>query len=577
MADKTYSGSSAAGIPSTKIRAEQIKGEDFGNLAHDLEALRGQIADIIGSPSYKENVSEFDVQLAELNPHLSGSFTGDTLKVKQKMQAVGDAQFDAAIHVAGEADLASAIIKDVTAQHIMFAGTGGAVEGTASLKWDGAHLIAASARVSDLTAGRVTFAGVDGDLMDAAGLTFAAGELTAASATVSDLTDGRVVYAGASGALVDSAEMTFGVGGLTLAKDLTARSGSFSGDLTVTGNLTVQGDTVTVNVSEMLVEDKDIVVAKNGSDAGSLDGAGIKVGNGGGYASMTWSETNSKWSASEQLFAPVLQSSVQSALFLASDSDGDIVAGTAAALATGISGQFAGDANISVSEAAGTITVALDADVEIDSIKLADEAVANVGKALKVGTDGLVTAAAWNEFVEIEANVGLELSNVGFKALIGLAQDIRATASPQFAQVKLDGADNFVDSSVNGLVLHAGLAGDSIVFEYDNGKSISLGTASLIGFTATDIMGALNELKSAASAATKKTTYVVSGAEVNSGTDIAGSLPVNFLSELTAANEMIFVNGQLQQGGGSDYTRAAGALSFAYNLQVGDVVVVKKA
>jgi len=82
------------------------------------------------------------------------------------------------------------------------------------------------------------------------------GAATLASAVVENLTASHVVYAGVGGAITGSAEMIFAVGtGLTLTKDLSARSGSFSGDVTITGNLLVSGDTVTVNVGEFIVED----------------------------------------------------------------------------------------------------------------------------------------------------------------------------------------------------------------------------------------------------------------------------------------------------------------------------------
>ena len=80
-------------------------------------------------------------------------------------------------------------------------------------------------KVEDLTSGRVTYAGSGGELQDSANLTFDGTDLTAASAKISDLTDNRVVIAGSSGALEDSANLTFD--GTTLA---------------VTGNATVSGN-----------------------------------------------------------------------------------------------------------------------------------------------------------------------------------------------------------------------------------------------------------------------------------------------------------------------------------------------
>lgn len=524
MSIKTYSGAGGieAGVSSTKLRSEQIKSEDgFTSLAVDLEALRGQVKDIIGSDDYKEEITgEYaKVQIVDLAAHIDAS-GASSLSVKQAANVVGAFSVN-------------------TDKFSVAAATGNtAVKGT-----------------------------LDVD-----------GQATLASVNVEDLTSGRIVYAGASGELIDSAEMTFGAGGLTLAKDLSARSGSFSGDVTISGNLLVSGDTVTVNVGELTVEDKNILIANvaTPSDA-TADGAGITI-KGTTNKTILWVDASDSFVFSEPVVAPSGSFLNLASRLAKSDAQGklvnaeitDFVQGTANQVVVGaVNGS--GMSTLSLPQSIHT-----DADVEFDTLKLGDN-VADAGKALKIGAAGEVIAAAWNEFVAIEANVGLELVQSGFKAEIGLAQDIRNTATIRFAKVELDGVDNYVDSNADGLVLHAGLAGDSIVFEYDAGKTIKLGTASLVGFTATDIMGALNELKSAATAASKKAVYTVAGSAVASGTDIKASLSTDFLAELTGQNSLVFVNGMLMQAGGTDYTLAGGALSFTFALQVGDVVVVQKA
>ncbi len=561
MANKTYSGAGGvqAGVSSTKLRSEQIKSEDgFTSLAVDLEALRGQVKDIIGAADYKEEITgEYaKVQIVDLAAHLDAS-GASSLSVKQAANVVGAFSVN-------------------TDKLTVAAATGNtAIKGT--LDVDGQATLA-SVNVEDLTSGRVVFAGASGELTDAAGLAWDGTDLVAGSAKVSDLTSGRVVFAGDSGALVDSSEMTFGAGGLTLVKDLTARSGSFSGDLSVAGNLLVSGDTVTVNVGELTVEDKNIVIANVASPSDvTADGAGITI-KGATDKTILWVDASDSFEFSEAVIAPsgsftnlasrLAKSTAQGKLVNAEITD--FVQGTANQVIVGaVNG--AGLSTLSLPQSIHT-----DADVEFDSLALGDHS-ADAGKAYKVGAGGAIVPAAWNEFVEIEANVGLELSQAGFKAQVGLAQDIRSSATIRFAKVELDGAANYVDSSLDGLVLHADLAGDSIVFEYDGGKTIKLGTAALSGFTATDIMGALNELKSTASASSKKAVYTVAGSAVAAATDIASSLSSNFLAELTGQNSLVFVNGMLMMSGGSDYTLAAGALSFTFELQVGDVVVVQKA
>ena len=361
--------------------------------------------------------------------------------------------------------------------------------------------------------------------------------------------------------------------------NLGAVNGAFSGNLTVTGDLTINGTTTTINSTVVSIDDKSFVLAQGAAGA-ALDGAGIYVASDSAPdAAIAWSNTNSKWTASTKLASPAMQVTGLSSAPLAVDGSGNLaemdfssrLLGTANQVSVAQSGTDNHGVTLSLPQSIHT-----DADVEFDTLKLGDN-VAHAGKALMIGAAGEVIHAAWNEFVAIEANVGLELIQSGFKAEIGLAQDIRNTATIRFAKVELDGVDNYVDSSADGLVLHAGLAGDSIVFEYDAGKTISLGTAALSGFTATDIMGALNELKASASSASKKAVYTVAGSAVASGTDIKASLSTDFLAELTGQNSLVFVNGMLMLAGGADYTLAAGALSFTFALQIGDVVIVQKA
>jgi hypothetical protein len=60
--------------------------------------------------------------------------------------------------------------------------------------------------------------------------------------------------------------------------DFTARTGSFTGDLTVTGNLTINGTTTNINTTNLVVEDKNIVIADVTTPTDvTADGAGITV------------------------------------------------------------------------------------------------------------------------------------------------------------------------------------------------------------------------------------------------------------------------------------------------------------
>ena len=577
----TPGGVIEAGISNTKIRAEQIKTEDSMNsLAGDLFVLRSQIASIIGTGDHKEDIDSYDVQLAELNPHLSGSFSGTVLKVKQQLKVIGTSQFDSALNVDAQATFDSVNVTDLTSGRIVVAGAAGELEGFEGLTFSGGELTAASATVTDLTPARVVYAGTAGALVDSANMTFDGTDLTVASAKVTDLTDGRVVYAGVAGALVDSSEMTFGAGGLTLAKDLAARSGSFSGDVTIAGDLLVQGNTVTVDVGTLLIEDKSVVIAKAATGS-SLDGAGIFLGSESGE-SISWNHADTKWVASDKFAAETLQATDLSSNIVWADGSGNLVEITDQQLADAIEGRLVAGTGVSISETGAAITVAIGQPVAIaDSVTFAAVTGSNLTAARLMASNddqGMVSVANLADWVAGTVNQVTVANDGDGSITLGLPQNIHSAASPQFAKVFIDGAgasDAFIDTD----------GADMLVLGYRDAAgtgAVSLpvaqaGNYTLSGFTATSIVGALNELKSAASASSKKAVYTVAGSAVASGTDIKASLSSDFLAELTGQNSLVFVNGMLMLAGGADYTLAAGALSFTFDLQIGDVVIVQKA
>ena len=69
--------------------------------------------------------------------------------------------------------------------------------------------------------------------------------------------------------------------------------------VTIAGNLQVDGDTVTVNVSTMEVEDKAILVAKGAANDAAADGAGITVDSGEGDKTLHFAATGDNFTSSE--------------------------------------------------------------------------------------------------------------------------------------------------------------------------------------------------------------------------------------------------------------------------------------
>ena len=107
-------------------------------------------------------------------------------------------------------------------------------------------------------------------------VTFATGDTTTFAATAGETT---VAVSGSSG----SPTITIG-----LPDDITV-----GGALIVTGNLTVNGTTTTLNTSEMKVEDLNITLADGAADSAAANGAGITIDGAG--ASITYAHTGTKF------------------------------------------------------------------------------------------------------------------------------------------------------------------------------------------------------------------------------------------------------------------------------------------
>ena len=68
-------------------------------------------------------------------------------------------------------------------------------------------------------------------------------------------------------------------------------------DLVVSGDLTVNGDTTTINSTELTVDDKTITVASGAADGAAANGAGLVVD--GANASLLWDNANTSWDSTE--------------------------------------------------------------------------------------------------------------------------------------------------------------------------------------------------------------------------------------------------------------------------------------
>jgi hypothetical protein len=98
----------------------------------------------------------------------------------------------------------------------------------------------------------------------------------------------------------DSSAITF-IPAVILNSDLTV-----DGDAVITGNLTVQGTTTTINSTQLSVEDKNIELANGAGTAAEADGAGITVNGPAVAASLIYTASDDTWNFNKTLKSNVV-------------------------------------------------------------------------------------------------------------------------------------------------------------------------------------------------------------------------------------------------------------------------------
>jgi len=91
-------------------------------------------------------------------------------------------------------------------------------------------------------------------------------------------------------------------------------------DLTVTGDLTVNGTNTTINSATLTVDDKNIVVAQGSADAAAADGAGLTVD--GASATLTYASTGDKFVFNKQVDSTVIRATSATGVSLSSTGHG---------------------------------------------------------------------------------------------------------------------------------------------------------------------------------------------------------------------------------------------------------------
>lgn len=180
---------------------------------------------------------------------------------------------------------------DVIDQHGNFTGNAYLGQNPVSIENGGTNATsAANARINlfgDITP--------DGLLVKTSGGVFSTAILAGTGITV---TDGTGVSGSPTVAIDANADVTFNnvtVTGTLFSNDITASHITADGDLFVTGNLIILGETTTLNTQDVLVEDNEIILNANVTGAPVLD-AFVTINRGDEpAANVKWDETIDRW------------------------------------------------------------------------------------------------------------------------------------------------------------------------------------------------------------------------------------------------------------------------------------------
>jgi hypothetical protein len=91
------------------------------------------------------------------------------------------------------------------------------------------------------------------------------------------------------------------VGGVLRSNDITASNVTVDGNAIITGNLTVQGTTTTVNSSTVAIGDLNIQLAKDAVTAAEANGAGLTIIGPGTPATFSYTSANDSWTVNKTL------------------------------------------------------------------------------------------------------------------------------------------------------------------------------------------------------------------------------------------------------------------------------------
>jgi hypothetical protein len=303
-------------VPVTDSSASQTKrttvGEIVGIINGDVDVANDGTATISELPVSKLQDGAAR-QLLQTDAAGTGVEWTSNVDVPGTLDVTGATTLDSTLGVTGQSTLASAAVSDLTNGRVVLAGTGGELEDSAGLTFNGTQLDVDGDLV---VAGSLVFEGSTADdfettlavtdptvdrtitLPDVSGTVVTTGDTGSVTSTM--IADGTIVNADVSAtAEIAVSKLANGTANQVIVTDGT--NVSWSDDLTLAGNLTVNGTTTTINTETLTVKDKNIELGVVASPTDvTADGGGFTL-KGSTDKTINWVDATDAWTFSEHV------------------------------------------------------------------------------------------------------------------------------------------------------------------------------------------------------------------------------------------------------------------------------------
>jgi len=224
---------------------------------------------------------------------------------------------------------------------------------------------------------------------------------------------------------------------------------TLAGNVTINGDLTVSGTTTTLDVANLLVEDKEIVIGNVASPSNTTaNGGGIRLEAGAGVdKTIIWDSTNANWTTSENW-----NLAAGKALRIgAGGSTTNVISGTAAALVIGenattsltIGPTSTASLTIGAGPSTGTVTHNYSSGLGSTATQTINLGSSNIGTAtrnINIGVGSITTATqtisigtgAWNASGGHNISIGSSTSTNTISGTTIMSQDAPITKTVNF-------------------------------------------------------------------------------------------------------------------------------------------------